>query len=783
MSSTKTPCPACGHLSQDPEWCDNCGAPLEAPRRDPATQEFALKPWLEPEDTLVVRCDLERLLDAHTRVQGMASLEVVLEDVLESSSVRHICRARFERVLEVEGSLTAEQLTQQLTGCYFTTEELGALLGAHNESLPAEVAHLVRRPAGQLERGDHVVRLFREDASSTLEEYLFNAQGQLDYSEVKDIFGALLDLVEQLHTRRYLYLRLSPWTLRVIRSPVLLNAISIAQDGEITEVEDEEAEAAQAASVDDTDHMEGDEVDEVILALADAPVQTLLDEPPQLEHPARESQDAAGEDAHAEEEHEEDAPHADAPEEDKQEEAPEEQGEDGPAASAQETILDHLPEAPTGRSSLHEISSSAYDLEELSAPSPTLRAVEGALLDGGFRFYRAREDYEEVPVVIGFSPPEMFGRSRVELGPHCDIFSLGMLLYFLVAGELPPTSIYSRHIPAIPSRHFRPGFPIGLQAIISRATRPAPGERFADVATLRHAFERACKLIEQRIDAMQYQPPSRIEFAVERHIGIAKRLRNPVNQDNVFGAKSADSLFSLLVVADGVSTASYGSGDLASEQIRNVATERWPELLALYESDPDEVDEFELITSLMKDANQRIIDYVNLHHFPFEGVPHEVMGTTVLVAIINRGIVTLGSLGDSRGYLQRGTSFEQITIDHNLWTLRILEGESADHALSLPHGDALARCLGSFIINDNKLNAITPQPDIFRFPVMSGDTLLLATDGLLDFAGANPLSSEDNILSILLAESNPALAALEMILLANRGGGGDNIGISITKFL
>ena len=101
----------------------------------------------------------------------------------------------------------------------------------------------------------------------------------------------------------------------------------------------------------------------------------------------------------------------------------------------------------------------------------------------------------------------------------------------------------------------------------------------------------------------------------------------------------------------------------------------------------------------------------------------------------------------------------------------------------MPHGDALARCLGTFVIREGALLAVPPQPDLFRFTVTHGDTLLVTTDGLVDFAGANLLAAEDNILSVLLSESDPALCCLKMILLANRGGGGDNIGLAIARFL
>lgn len=235
-----------------------------------------------------------------------------------------------------------------------------------------------------------------------------------------------------------------------------------------------------------------------------------------------------------------------------------------------------------------------------------------------------------------------------------------------------------------------------------------------------------------------------IKLCVETHIGIAKRLRNPVNQDHVFGQTSEDGRLSLIVVADGVSTASYGSGDLASRYLQDAAQIYWDDCLPTYLMD-GKVDPYEIIHGILDDANQHIIDYVNEHHTPFRGSPHEVMGSTALVCVILNGIATLGALGDSRAYLQRGRAFEQLTRDHNLWTLSVLDGVLADNALALPHGDALARCLGTFYIDQDRLTSVHTEPDIFQFPVIAGDTLLLTTDGLLDFAGPNALMAEDNI--------------------------------------
>ena len=706
MSSHVTECQVCGHMSEDLEWCDNCGASLAT--RD-ATQQGDVKEWLELGETFVMRCDIEELFQTIEHGEGEVTVRFVLAEVVEASSVRHISVARLDSIIEVHADIDPDVILKALEGIRFTVEELGAILGAHDDDLPVGLTHLVRLPVGQFERDDHIVRLFREDGSVTLEEFVHAHKGRVPYRLVCQVFHALLDLVEQLHGRGHLYLRLSPWTLRIVQSDQAAH--------EALGLEEPTSPDESAVSPDEDDEtldMEG--------------VRDLL-----------------------------------------------EKDEDDDDEGSRDLFL-------FDRSHDSALVADSESLSVAIEEPPTPSLIQRVLLDGGFRFYEPGESYGEIPVVIGFSPQEMFGLTQAKIDVACDIFSLGMLLYYLIAGELPPTSVYTRHTPALPARHFRPEFPIGFQSVIGRATRPDPAQRYHDVATMRATFERASEVISRRTDQMHQPRSPRIDLAVETHIGIGKRMRNPVNQDAVFGETSSDSLFSLVVVADGVSTASYGSGDLASGQLSDVAHKRWPEILERYESG-DPIDEFEIIHELLRESNERIVEYVNTHCSPFEGNPHEVMGTTSLVAVIHDGIVTVGSLGDSRVYVQRGTSLEQVTIDHNLWTLSILDGVAADSALSLPHGDALARCLGTFYIEKEALVALPPQPDIFRFPIASGDTMLMTTDGLLDFAGANALASEDNILSIMLSESNPSLAALEMILLANRGGGGDNIGIGILKFI
>jgi serine/threonine protein phosphatase PrpC len=57
----------------------------------------------------------------------------------------------------------------------------------------------------------------------------------------------------------------------------------------------------------------------------------------------------------------------------------------------------------------------------------------------------------------------------------------------------------------------------------------------------------------------------------------------------------------------------------------------------------------------------------------------------------------------------------------------------------------------------------------------------MTTDGLVDFGGPTEAASEHNIQATLESEEIPALACLRLIMLANEGGGEDNIGVAVVR--
>ena len=749
MTITQTTCPACGEPVAEGEACSQCGA--KADRERPR----------------VIHEGDRRVFSVAGSDVGLEGEEVELEvrivDEWADLLTRKVFTAKVLDCRVAGGSgadgLAGEQLEQQ----WFLVEEFKKDLPRGLETLPRNGALPLREPIGQTEIEGLQICLYTNDAGVSLAELVALADRKMTVRQVADIFSAVLDGVANLHRGGILHLFLNPELIR-IRLKGSKVGVPLADD---RQQEDEDVGGDFNSAVG-------------------------LEEETDLQTPAEESETERRESNEWKSEYEETQPQTPLRFRMAETNSKELGGLGSESTSLGEDTSEVYEDEISRKNWIRRLgiaTSEVCNEDDETARSQTdkpVHAAEGtgleleALFDSVSGLYSSGEVPRSLEVVPGFSAPEAYNRGGPQVDSISDVFSVGMVLYYLVAGRIPPASVYTRHAPAVPARNFRPAFPPGLDPVIKRATRPDPDKRYPDVEAMKRAFSSALEAIEDRSPERRETIPQ-MTVAVDRHIGIAKRERNPENQDNVFKGVAEDGAFGLTVVADGVSTASYGTGEVASRQLVESAEEVWNEILPAYLME-EEIREVETVDRILERANERIIDYINERHTPFTGSAHEVMGTTGLVALYHRGIITLGAVGDSRAYLQRGPGLEQLTIDHNLWTLSILEGLSADEALSMPRGDALARCLGTFVMNDEMLEPVPSGVDIYQIPVASGDTLLLTTDGLVDFAGGNVISSEENILATLLAEPDPALACLELILLANRGGGGDNIGLGVARF-
>jgi protein phosphatase len=164
----------------------------------------------------------------------------------------------------------------------------------------------------------------------------------------------------------------------------------------------------------------------------------------------------------------------------------------------------------------------------------------------------------------------------------------------------------------------------------------------------------------------------------------------------------------------------------------------------------------ERVTSLIQEANRRVYERASVDP-TVSG-----MGTTMTVALVAYGGVTIGHVGDSRAYLVRGGTLKQLTEDHSLVNELVKSGKlSREEAEQHPQRSVITRALGT-----------DPDVDVDAFTVdaQPGDLFLLCSDGLTSMV------DNDGILDLL--EQNRADlkgATKSLLIAANRGGGEDNI--------
>jgi protein phosphatase len=186
-----------------------------------------------------------------------------------------------------------------------------------------------------------------------------------------------------------------------------------------------------------------------------------------------------------------------------------------------------------------------------------------------------------------------------------------------------------------------------------------------------------------------------------------------------------------------------------------------------------------VLGQIARSAGKRIASEVNLRHAPVPNEPNQVMSATLIAAFITDGEATLANLGDSRAYLVRGGIIERVTIDHDRSTDALRMGLTFREAANVRMGSALTRVVGRVIVDaDGRVHPDPFDPELFRLRLLPGDRLILCSDGVSDFAagaGAEQTEAEDVILEAALAHEDPARLAYEVVVLANRGGGYDNI--------
>ncbi|WP_164419085.1 Stp1/IreP family PP2C-type Ser/Thr phosphatase [Streptomyces salinarius] len=234
-----------------------------------------------------------------------------------------------------------------------------------------------------------------------------------------------------------------------------------------------------------------------------------------------------------------------------------------------------------------------------------------------------------------------------------------------------------------------------------------------------------------------------LRFAAGSHKGMIREG----NEDSGYAGPR------LLAIADGMG--GQAAGEVASSEV--IST-----IVAL----DDDVPGSDVLTSLGA-AVQRAND--QLRQMVEEDPALEGMGTTLTALLWTGQRLGMVHVGDSRAYLLRDGVLTQITQDHT-WVQRLVdEGRiTEEEAGTHPQRSLLMRALGS---GDHV------EPDLSIREVRAGDRYLICSDGL------SGVVSHQTMEDTLASYQGPQETVQELIQLALRGGGPDNITVIVADVL
>jgi protein phosphatase len=220
----------------------------------------------------------------------------------------------------------------------------------------------------------------------------------------------------------------------------------------------------------------------------------------------------------------------------------------------------------------------------------------------------------------------------------------------------------------------------------------------------------------------------------------------------------------LLIVADGMG--GHGGGDVASsvavDTLVRYVLNIMPWFFGLTDAREDELmDE-------LKAALQRCQKSV-LRAAESEGGDSR-MGTTLTMAYVLWPRLYVVHAGDSRCYLSRASSLEQVTRDHTM-AQQLVDQKvmSPDQAEKSKWSSVLWNAIGG---GKDELS-----PEVYRGTLEMGDTLVLCSDGLTKHLDDDAISSQ------LHAHPTSAREAAEaLVRKANERGGTDNVTVVVARF-
>ena len=250
------------------------------------------------------------------------------------------------------------------------------------------------------------------------------------------------------------------------------------------------------------------------------------------------------------------------------------------------------------------------------------------------------------------------------------------------------------------------------------------------------------------IVVLDEQAPARsgaVRFAGATHPGLVRER----NEDRLH----IDVARGLLVVVDGM------GGQAAGEVAAETSLTRLLDRLERRSGSPED-----RVRQAITSANNEVARLAR------ENPAWEGMGCVLTLALVEKGIVTVGHVGDSRLYRFHAGNFDKVTHDHSPIGMREDQGElSEDDAMRHPRRNEVYRSLGSELRDPGDRDFI----EVARFPLEREDAILICSDGLTD------LVPSSEIARVVREHAGDERTLVQRLVdAANAAGGKDNVTVA-----
>ena len=242
------------------------------------------------------------------------------------------------------------------------------------------------------------------------------------------------------------------------------------------------------------------------------------------------------------------------------------------------------------------------------------------------------------------------------------------------------------------------------------------------------------------------------EIGKATNVGV-KRKDHP-NQDSI-GVVLPD-LFNwkppLLIVADGMG--GYEGGAIASQIVVETLTGE-------YKRAKKQQDYRELLKNMILNSHNaiknRVVNYPDIAK----------MGSTVVSVVIEKNILYVGNVGDSRAYIINYDDFRQVSWDHSFVGELVRQGAiTPAQAQEHPKRNILTMSVTA--------QRAEIEPFVYKYELKDTDAVLLCSDGLWGPVGAEQIHS-------IVMGNRPQVAADLLIELANKNSGPDNVSAIVAR--